>query len=77
MAVKNTCRATCRANQVDMYKKAQVSANGLTYLTVIPNIVWLSLGTTTKDSRVFATVVNLCALVNGGQHLFFSTSAGW
>ena len=22
-------------------------------------------------SRIFVTVVNLCALVNGGQHLFF------
>ena len=29
-------------------------------------------------SRMFVTVVNMCSLVNGGQHLFFCTSAaGW
>ena len=28
-------------------------------------------------SRIFATVVNSCAFVNGGQHLFFCKSAGW
>ena len=40
----------------------------------------MSLGIKIKTAAgyVFETVVNLCALVNGGQHLFsLRTSAGW
>ena len=41
------------------------------------NMVKPALGTKNKTAgHSYVTVVNLCALVNDGQHLFFLTSAG-